>query len=1145
MAVSQQQRQKQLFAAEDWQVIYTAFTQVNFNAYDFPTIRNAMVEYIRLNYPEDFNDWIESSEFVAIIDLLAYLGQSIAFRMDLNTRENFLDTAQRRDSIFRLARMLSYQPQRSIPSAGLLKVSQVVTNQEVYDANGLNLSNTPINWNDQNNPDWQEQFILVLNASLNNTNYFGNPAKSGVVNNIPTDLYALNNTAIPTSSIGFTSTVGGNSMNFELANPDFNGASGGNATVLGTSGYFFERTPNPVNSWYIIYQNDGNGYGSANTGFFLFFKQGNMGYADYLLDLAIANRVIDVNVSGINQTDVWVQNVNTVGLVTADWTAVPSVNGFNVIYNSLEKNIRNIYSVITRDFNGADQISIRFADGNFGNVPVGLIRVWYRISNGLQYQIRPTDMSNLKFNFAYNDNLFNTYSIAFNTSLQYTVANSQATQTNQQIALAAEQVYYTQDRMVNGEDYNLFPLQSSLALKVKAVNRTYSGQSRYIDINDPTGTYQNLNVFATDGILYEESELNAQEIVITLGTPNLAYVIDNIQPMIDGGNNFATAAIELQGFYYLYNPNNVGATYPRYTAPGLYWSAATVGTGSSTGSFKIGSYPGTAQRLGQFATAGSGEAYIAAGSLVQLTNAFNVTTWTSVVSVVGDGTGNNNTGLLSTNIGAVTITGVPDTGSYVTSICAPFVTTFTTAEQNSIAAAMDSKQTFGIGYDQLSQTWYVINNTNLSPNPTFNLTYAQNTTGTNKDASWLLKVIYNTNSWIVQSRAQRYIFESVDEVRFFYSNSSKTIDQTTGKPQYDYVSVLGVNSAPLPPAPAPALGQDYLWQIYGQEVYPDGYADPASVRVTFWSDVNTPLPDNPDEFTIIVNPDVTPPVKYVFFVRYTDSEGYQYYQPINIAYNRIYSTPSAVPQPPNGNWKEGEVAYVISTGAFLQYTAGSLVDVTADYKVRIGRNNISYLWKHYATYEQRIDPAIMNIIDIFILTTTYDTNLRNWISTGGSVATEPLPPTTQELNSAFAYFEQYKMMTDQIVWHPVTYKLLFGSQAQPEYQVLFKVVKVPGTSYSDNEVRSLVKNQIDLYFSLTNWDFGQSFFFTEMASYIQMNLATIVATIVMVPTNGTAKFGDLFEIIANPDEIFISCATVQNIVIVSSLTEAQLGITNG
>lgn len=1136
MAVSQQQRQKQLFAAEDWQVIYQAFTQVNFNAYDFPTIRSAMVEYIRLNYPEDFNDWTESSEFVAIIDLLAYLGQSIAFRMDLNTRENFLDTAQRRDSIFRLARMLNYQPQRSIPSAGILKVSQIVSNQDIYDANGLNLKNTPINWNDLNNPDWQEQFTLVLNASLNSTNYFGNPSKSGLVNNIPTELYALNNTAIPTSVIPFSAVVGGNSMNFELANPDFNGATGGNATVLGTTGYFFERDPNPINSWYIIYQNDGNGYDSANTGFFLFFKQGTMGFSDYQLDLPIANRLIDVNVSGINQTDVWVQNINTAGLVTSNWTQVPNVNGFNVIYNSVSNNVRNIYSVITRDFNGADQISLRFADGNFGTVPVGLLRVWYRVSNGLQYQIRPTDLTNLKFNFSYNDNLFNTYSVAFNTNLQYTVANSQTTQSNQQIKLAAEQVYYTQDRMVNGEDYNLFPLQSSQALKVKALNRTYSGQSRYLDINDPTGTYQNISVFANDGILYEEYDLNAQEVVINVGTPNAVYVIDNIQPMIDASSNatFAQAALELQNFFY--------KNFPRFTAVGAYWNLVSANTGSSTGSIDVG---GFAQRLGQYATAGSGEAYIAAGSLLKFTSPANTTTWTSVISVVGDGTGINNSGVTATGLGAVTLGSAIANNSTLASICAPWETTLTASEQAAIATAMNYKQTFGIGYSPLYQTWYVISNPNLSTGPEFSLQNAQDTSGTNADASWLLKIIYKTSSWIIQSRAQRYIFESVDQVRFYFSNSEKTIDSSTGRVLYDSVSVLGVNPAPLPPAPAPALGQDYLWQIYGQEIYPDGYADPASVRVTFWSTQDPPLPDNPDEFVTIVNPDVTPPSKYVFWVRYTSAEGYQYYQPIDIPSSRIYSTPSAVPSPPNGNWQEGEVAYVISTGAFLKYSNGVLTDVTADYKVRLGRNNISYLWQHYAAYDQRINPAVMNIIDIYILTATYNDDLRNWIAIGGGPDTEPTPPTISDLNATFSYFEQFKMMTDQIVWHPVTYRLLFGAQAQPEYQVLFKVVKVPGTSNSDNEVKSLVKQQIDTYFSLANWDFGQNFYFTEMATFIQMNLATIVATIVMVPTSGSARFGDLFEIIANPDEIFISCATVQNIVIVGSLTEAQLGINNG
>ena len=108
-------RQNNLFAAEDWDVAYQAYTQVDLQAYDFDTIRSAMVEYIKTNFPENFNDYIESSEFIAIIELLAYLGQSIAFRMDINTRENFLETAERRDSVFKLARMLGYNPKRNIP----------------------------------------------------------------------------------------------------------------------------------------------------------------------------------------------------------------------------------------------------------------------------------------------------------------------------------------------------------------------------------------------------------------------------------------------------------------------------------------------------------------------------------------------------------------------------------------------------------------------------------------------------------------------------------------------------------------------------------------------------------------------------------------------------------------------------------------------------------------------------------------------------------------------------------------------------------------------------------------------------------------------------------------------------------------------
>mgnify|MGYP003653464545 FL=1 len=60
-----------------------------------------MVAYLRENYPDDFNDYIESSEYVALLDLIAYISQSLSFRVDLNARENFLETAERRNSVLR------------------------------------------------------------------------------------------------------------------------------------------------------------------------------------------------------------------------------------------------------------------------------------------------------------------------------------------------------------------------------------------------------------------------------------------------------------------------------------------------------------------------------------------------------------------------------------------------------------------------------------------------------------------------------------------------------------------------------------------------------------------------------------------------------------------------------------------------------------------------------------------------------------------------------------------------------------------------------------------------------------------------------------------------------------------------------------
>ena len=97
--MAQAQRQTKLFAAEDYTAVYESYINANLQAYDFDTIRESMVDYIRQNYPESYTDWVESAEFVSLLDVVARFGHALAFRVDINARNNFISTAERTDSI--------------------------------------------------------------------------------------------------------------------------------------------------------------------------------------------------------------------------------------------------------------------------------------------------------------------------------------------------------------------------------------------------------------------------------------------------------------------------------------------------------------------------------------------------------------------------------------------------------------------------------------------------------------------------------------------------------------------------------------------------------------------------------------------------------------------------------------------------------------------------------------------------------------------------------------------------------------------------------------------------------------------------------------------------------------------------------------
>ena len=76
------------------------------------------------------------------------------------------------------------------------------------------------------------------------------------------------------------------------------------------------------------------------------------------------------------------------------------------------------------------------------------------------------------------------------------------------------------------------------------------------------------------------------------------------------------------------------------------------------------------------------------------------------------------------------------------------------------------------------------------------------------------------------------------------------------------------------------------------------------------------------------------------------------------------------------------------------------------------------------------------------------------------------------------------MMSDQIVYVPARYKMLFGSQRQ--YQATFKVIKSAGSLVTDNEIKSKMLNAINEFFDISQWEFGDGFYFSELDSFMSI-----------------------------------------------------------
>ena len=1136
-------RQNNLFLAEDWKKIYQSFKNADFTSYDFENLRRVMIAYLRENYPEDFNDYIESSEYIALIDLIAFLGQSLAYRIDVNARENFIELAERRESILRLAQLISYNPKRNICANGLLKMESVSTSESIIDSTGRNIQNIEIVWNDITNSNWFDQFIKIINAAMIDNTEFGIPQDSSSVDGIWTEQYRINSNISGVPIFPFTKSIDGKNYSFEATSTVIN------SDFVTKQSLIQEEPPKNNNQLAFIYRDDLSGYGSINTGFFIHFREGTLQTQDFSLTNPTPNQILNISDNNINNDDVWLYSLNQAGNEQTIWTKTPSITGNNVIYNSIEKTIKNIYSVQTAT---NDSVNLVFADGVFGNLPKGNFRCFYRTSNGISYIINPKDMRSIVISIPYTSKSGSSETIRFIISLKSTVTSATASESNDEIRLNAPTTYYTQNRMITGEDYNLAPLSSSQSIaKIKSINRTSSGISRNFDILDSTGNYSTTSAFCSDGIIYREPIVNQFYFTFNSKTDINSIILNEVQPIIK--------LPIIRDFYYEYYGKKILAQ------PNPSFKQVTLKYNETTGYILDGNL--TVSKLGSFT--GTTLQYIEPGSLVEfvpptgkwfsnngkiVSNESLTTTkaiWAKVISVVGDGTANME-GTLPNGKGPLVFNVTIPDGALVSRIIPKFLGYIPTDVQSLMMDLIFNYKNFGMRYDIDKKYWYIIQDRNLNVNESWNYGFNGDNTGANLDRSWLLAFETDGEKYTVTYRGLEYYFESVVENRFFFDGTRKIYDSTTGKVQKDKVSVLKINNDPIEHK---GLKIDYPWQIIGNTIENDGYISSKAVKITFWDDNDDAVVDNPEAFNLIVSPDsvdgdsnfLTYGYKnnFIFFQKFINNnyiEDYQYIENVfTSSTTRLFECYPYESSITNIMvYPTGQMFYFYESNMIKIFnkSTGSL-DITLDYYAVIGRSNIYFHYLHNADSTTRIDPSSTNIIDLYLLTKDYDTRFRQYLK--GDIDSEPLTLSSTNLRLTYGKnLDMIKSISDDLIYHPVTYKILFGKKADPRLQASFKIIKNSEQVITDNDIKSRVITAIDEFFMLDNWDFGDTFYFTELATFVMNKTSPYITTFVIVPTNNDQVYGSLQQIASAPNEIFISGTNVSDIEIIPAITSSRL-----
>ena len=1071
-----------LSRAEGFAAVYKAFDDISFKSFDYNAVKQSLIDYIKLYFPETFNDFIESSELIAIIETFAYVAELCNYRMDVGAHENLLPVAQRKQNVLRLAKYISYKPSRNTPARGLVKITGISTSESVTDSRGLDLRARKIVWNDSGNVFWKEQFLTVLNRTLSQPYGSVGYGDRIQVQDILFEKYTLRNNQLNNGVLSFSAAQNGEVYPMEAV------------PVTLTKNGPVERRPSRTSSFGMLSLTDGLGDWSPSTGFFVYVKQGSLSRQTLAFDGKIPNRRVDLPTSNVNDTDVWVNQVSPstgttvndgsiLNGVSGEWEAVANTNSENISFNTITA--RNKYEIETLE---NDAIRLIFGDGEFASVPVGTFDVWVRTSANRELTFTQSNITDVPLSIPYTDNIGVERVLTLYVTMTTPMQSGNATETMDHIRRVAPSVYYTQDRMVNAKDYNTYLLQDPSIFKLKAINRTFAGGSKYRAYTDfggdPSGTYDNIKMYGTDLAVYYETTETTANVVERLNAE--ALVVNYVQPMLSDEGSIIHRAVMQQA-----NLPQRSFRSALVSVDDPVLAGAFVADINDPDSNKL-ELQSIVYSLGDDVTY-NGQTFVNASPT------FPVVIWydTTVNRWRTDKTDPFDP-FPKVVVNPMFIVDRPSVGSYAWTVRT--VTMSLVAESNAL------------------KFWHA--NTDRVLN--------FETLNTRKDAVTVL----STN---LGAARDRYIGEDIPlyvygqpTVQSGYPDAGlrdvhklcvlPSDDNFDGIPDDIHLPAVvnytqDVEEAGLYDAPFtyPKGRGDVI--VYGLDLA--GAITGVLTKDTHWFEgpTTSDVSRTSSEVTVLSLAGYAAARiairEYVYFTRTLTTD----------PWIQIATTPQTV--------IEFETKTVSNTGSLHRRVHG--------------RSGLMFYWTHYTNNYDLIDPAATNIIDAFVITRGFYQQHLDWIQ--GLTNDRPAPPTAFELNVAYEKLLRNKMISDTVVVRPGKFKLLFGPKANTELQCTFKVIRSVYSTLTDNEIKLNIVSAVRDFFAPKNIDFGQTFYFTELVTAIHNALPTEIDTVVLVPVNQLVETDNdnlLVQINSDEDELFMPDITVADINLVSTLVRTNV-----